>query len=117
MLKRIVLLTLSVWLMIAGGLAAQAAPCHFQAKEAQPPAAEHAHCDMMAAAPADTPADSLPEVPAPDGICCCPAVMAALAAPALPSGETTLFRLPAGFPLEADAPSQTLIPEPPPPKA
>lgn len=117
MLKRILLLSFSLWLMIAGGLAAHAAPCHMQAEEIAPVAADHAHCDMMAPAPAEMPAEPLPEAPAPDGICCCPAVLAALAAPAPADGETGHFRLPANFPLDADAPSQTLIPEPPPPKA
>lgn len=117
MLKRIVILSLSLWLIVAGGLAAHAAPCHMQEAEIAPAPAAHAHCDMMASAPAEVPADTLPESPAPDGICCCPAVLAALAAPAMPEPETQLFRLPASFPLETDAATRTLIPEPPPPKA
>lgn len=101
MLKRVFLLSLSLWLMIAGGLAADASPCHMQEEMTPAPisAAEtgaHDHCAMMAEeAPTETPAD----------------------APALPEAATVAFTLPASFPLDASAPSRTLIPEPPPPKA
>lgn len=123
MLKRALLLSLSLWLMIAGGLGAHASPCHMQEEmtaAATEPAAEdaHAHCDMMAdAAPAETPADTPDKAPATDAACCCPAVLAALPAPALPEATRLAFTLPASFPLNASAPSRTLIPEPPPPKA
>ncbi len=127
MLKRVLLLSLSLWLMIAGGLGAHASPCHMQ-DEMKPAATEiasadaHAHCDMMAdAAPAGTPAD-VPEkapgkAPATDTACCCPAVLAALPAPAMPEAAAAHFTLPASFPPGDSAPSRTLIPEPPPPKA
>ncbi|MFN7056833.1 hypothetical protein [Hyphomonas sp.] len=124
MLKRALILCISLWLMIAGGLAAHAGPCHPQAMEAQPaiaaPAITHAHCDMMGdkmaahSAPSEAPAPEMPEAPAP--FCCCPAVMAALPAPAAPDAGGHMFRIPASFPLDASAPSRTLIPEPPPPK-
>lgn len=119
MLKRALLLSLGLWLLVAGGLAAHAAPCHIQdeMQAASTPASAHEHCDMMAAAPAEALDEAAPTAPAPDGICCCPAVLAALPAPAAADPGHPAFRLPAGFPLEARAPSQTLIPEPPPPKA
>lgn len=117
MLKRILLLSFSLWLIVAGGLAAHAAPCHMQAEEVAPAAAAHAHCDMMAPAPAEAANETAPSAPAADGICCCPAVLAALPARALPDTGNPAFRLPASFPLDASAPSRTLIPEPPPPKA
>lgn len=120
MLKRALILCVSLWLMIAGGLAAHAGPCHSQEMEAQPaiavPATAHAHCDMMAppATPAELPAQDKPDLTAP--FCCCPAVMAALPAPGSPDAGGQIFRMPASFPLDARAPSRTLIPEPPPPK-
>lgn len=124
MLKRILLLSLGLWLMAAGALAAQASPCHVQDAEMAAvitPAAEvaHAHCDMMAEMPAPTeaPAETPGSAPMTEGICCCPAVLAALPATALPDTASGVFRLPASFPLTARAASQTLIPEPPPPKA
>ncbi|ABI77170.1 hypothetical protein HNE_0124 [Hyphomonas neptunium ATCC 15444] len=123
MLKRVFLLSLSLWLMIAGGLAADASPCHMQEEMTPAPisAAEtgaHDHCAMMAEeAPTETPADAPGKAPATDAACCCPAVLAALPAPALPEAATVAFTLPASFPLDASAPSRTLIPEPPPPKA
>lgn len=124
MLKRVLLLSLGLWLILAGGLAAHASPCHMQEMTAaalsQPGEASsaHDHCDMMASAsPEQAPADTPDKAPASDGICCCPAVLAALPAPALPEGASLAFSLPASFPLDASAPSRTLIPEPPPPKA
>ncbi|MFN4024258.1 MAG: hypothetical protein ACK4MQ_05465 [Hyphomonas sp.] len=124
MLKRILILSVSLWLIVAGGLAAHAAPCHMETKAAAPAAnvaaaSVHAHCDMMAAAPAETPDETAPGTPAhaADSVCCCPAVIAALPAPALPGTRSPAFRLPAGFPLVTSAPSLSLIPEPPPPKA
>lgn len=123
MLKRVFLLSLSLWLMIAGGLGAHASPCHMQedmmtAPISAPVAGAHDHCDMMAdATPAETPADTPDKAPATDAACCCPAVLAALPAPALPEATRLAFTLPASFPLDASAPSRTLIPEPPPPKA
>lgn len=123
MLKRALLLSLSLWLMIAGGLGAHASPCHMQdemtpAPVSAPAADAHAHCDMMAdAAPAPTPAETPEQGPASDTACCCPAVLAALPAPAMPDAAASHFTLPASFPLDARAPSRKLIPEPPPPKA
>jgi hypothetical protein len=123
MLKRALLLSLSLWLMIAGGLGAHASPCHMQ-DEVTPAATgfdsddAHAHCDMMAeAAPAQTPGYSPEEAPATDAACCCPAVLAALPAAEMPDAATMHFTLPASFPPGDSAPSRTLIPEPPPPKA
>lgn len=125
MLARSLLLSLSLWLMIAGGLAAHAGPCHVQdgmkSMTASAPVeagASHDHCDMMAEAAPEHPSGDMPgKAPAADGICCCPAVLAALPAPALPQAAAPAFSLPASFPLDARAPSRTLIPEPPPPKA
>lgn len=125
MLARSLLLALSLWLMIAGGLAAHASPCHMQAgmkpMAASAPVeagAPHDHCDMMAeAAPEHPSGDTSGKAPSPDSICCCPAVLAALPAPTLPQAAALAFSLPASFPLDARAPSRTLIPEPPPPKA
>lgn len=123
MLKRALLLSLSLWLMIAGGLGAHASPCHMQeeimpAAISAPDAGAHAHCEMMAeAAPAETPADAPDKAPPRDTACCCPAVLAALPAPALPEAARLAFTLPASFPRGDSAPSRTLIPEPPPPKA
>ncbi len=129
MLKRALLLSLSLWLMIAGGLAAHASPCHMQ-DEMKPVGASvptdvsdaHQHCEMMAevalSSPADPSSDSAPaKAPASDNICCCPAVLAALPGPTLPDVTGLSYALPASFPLDASAPSRTLIPEPPPPKA
>lgn len=123
MLKRVLLLTLSLWLMIAGGLGAHASPCHMR-DEMKPAATEiasdnaHDHCDMMAdAAPGETPENTPGKAPATDTACCCPAVLAALPAPATPDATAARFTLPASFPLDARAPSRMLIPEPPPPKA
>ena len=123
MLKRALLLSLSLWLMIAGGLGAHASPCHMQ-DERKPAPAEitsdeaHAHCDMMAeAVPAETPDRASEKAPATDTACCCPAVLAALQAPAAPDAAAFHFTLPASFPPGDSAPSRTLIPEPPPPKA
>ena len=123
MLKRVLFLSLSLWLMIAGGLGAHASPCHMQdemtpaAMEAVPSDA-HAHCDMMADTSVEQPPTDVPEKsPATDTPCCCPAVLAALPAPALPEAAADSFALPAGFPLDASAQTRTLIPEPPPPKA
>ena len=123
MLKRAVLLSLSLWLMIAGGLGAHASPCHMQEEmtaAATEIAAEdaHAHCDMMAdAASAQPPADTPDKAPPADATCCCPAVLAALPAPAVPDAATLRFNLPASYPPGDSALSRTLIPEPPPPKA
>ena len=125
MLARSLLLALSLWLMIAGGLAAHASPCHMQAGmkpiAASAPVeagASHDHCDMMAEAAQEHPSgDMSGKAPSPDSICCCPAVLAALPAPALPQAAAPAFSIPASFPLDARAPSRTLIPEPPPPKA
>ena len=124
MLKRIFLLSLGLWLMAAGALAAQASPCHVQAETAAAlsitaPEASHTHCDMMGEAPAPTqaPSETPDKAPMAEGICCCPAVLAALPAPAAPDASSVAFRPPASFPLTARAASQTLIPEPPPPKA
>ncbi len=123
MLKRVFLLSLSLWLMIAGGLGAHASPCHMQEERMPTPisAAEadaHAHCDMMAdAAPAETLENAPAKAPLTDAACCCPAVLAALPAPDLPEANRLTFTLPASFPLNVSAPSRTLIPEPPPPKA
>ncbi|MFN4183722.1 MAG: hypothetical protein ACK4M6_02990 [Hyphomonas sp.] len=123
MLKRALLLSLSLWLMIAGGLGAHASPCHMQEEMTPAPisaseAGTHDHCDMMAGTtPAETPADPSDKAPATDAACCCPAVLAALPAPALPETTRLVFTLPASFPRGDSAPSRTLIPEPPPPKA
>ncbi|MFN3610185.1 MAG: hypothetical protein ACK4Y9_14080 [Hyphomonas sp.] len=123
MLKRVLLLSLSLWLMIAGGLGAHASPCHMQKEMTPAPisAAEadaHAHCDMMAeAAPAETHDPTPEQAPAADAACCCPGVLGALPAPALREATRLAFTLPASFPLDDRAPSRTLIPEPPPPKA
>ncbi|PKP81209.1 MAG: hypothetical protein CVT79_11145 [Alphaproteobacteria bacterium HGW-Alphaproteobacteria-18] len=119
MLKRVLLLSLSLWLMIAGGLGAHASPCHVQeemtpAPVSTPEADAHTHCDMMAAAARPDTPDKTPATEAP---CCCPAVLAALLPSALPEAARLTFTLPASFPLDARAPSRTLIPEPPPPKA
>lgn len=125
MLARSLLLALSLWLMIAGGLAAHASPCHMQdglkpaaASQAAEAGSAHTHCDMMAEAAPQPASDGAPgKAPSPDSICCCPAVLAALPAPALPEAAASAFSLPVSFPLDARAPSRTLIPEPPPPKA
>jgi len=121
MFKRALILCVGLWLVIAGGLFAHAQPCHSHKVEAEPAIAAqvsaHAHCDMMAApapAPAEIPAPGMPEAPAP--FCCCPAVIVALPAPVAPEAGGRMFRMHAGFPLDASAPSRTLIPEPPPPK-
>lgn len=125
MLKRVLLLSLGLWLIVAGGLAVHASPCHMQ-EEMQPAALSmqtdtsgaHDHCDMMAAPAAEkTSGDTPQKAPSSDGICCCPAVLAALPSPALPDSAGLTFSLPTSFPLDVRAPSRTLIPEPPPPKA
>lgn len=130
MLQRLALLCLSLWLIAASGLSAHAGPCHEKAiqtvafgmteatLQASTPAVGHDHCDMMAAPSPTTevPAE-LPDVPPADVTCCCPAVLAALPAELVPEATRLAFALPASFPLDASAPSQTLIPEPPPPKA
>jgi hypothetical protein len=117
MLKRLLLLCLGLWLIAASGLAAHAGPCSMQDEKAEAVMAEagHEHCDMMGMQ--ETPAPNLPDHPDPDGTCCCPAVLAALPAAVVPDAAQVVFGLPSDFPLEARAPSRTLLPEPRPPKA
>jgi hypothetical protein len=124
MLRRALILCVSLWLMVASGLAGHASPCASQPIGAgsafEAPANAQAHCDRMGdrmatqPAPAEAPGPQTPETAAP--FCCCPAVMAGLPPQAAPGVIGQMFRLPASFPLEARAPSRTLIPEPPPPK-
>jgi len=78
-------------------------------------AAGHQHCNMMAML--ETPAHDLPDDADSDGTCCCPAVLAALPAPAVPEAAQLVFALPSDFPLDARAPTRALVPEPRPPKA
>jgi len=117
MLKRTLLLLLGLWLIAASGLAAHAGPCSMEDEQTQAVMAKagHEHCDMMAMP--ETPAPNLPDHPDPDGTCCCPAVLAALPAAAVPDAAQLVFALPSDFPLDARAPSRTLLPEPRPPKA
>jgi hypothetical protein len=65
----------------------------------------------------ETPEHDLSDHPDGDGACCCPAVLAALPAPAVPDAAQLVFALPSDFPLDARAPTRTLLPEPRPPKA
>ena len=117
MLKRTLLLLLGLWLIAASGLAAHAGPCSMEDEKTQAVMAEagHEHCDMMAMP--ETPGPNLPDHPDPDGTCCCPAVLAALPAAAVPDAAQVVFALPSDFPLDARASSRTLLPEPRPPKA
>lgn len=119
MLKRALFLCLGLWLIAASGLSAHAGPCTMRADAAAEMAAPtdaHAHCDMMAPATDE----QLPEKPDPQDTgsnCCCPAVLAAVAAPAVPLATPPVFTLAADYPADIHAPSRSLIPEPPPPKA
>lgn len=117
MLKRLLLLFLGLWLIAASGLAAHAGPCRMEDEKAEAIMVEagHEHCDMMAMP--ETPAPDLPDRPDADGTCCCPAVLAALPAAAVPDAAHVAFALPSDFPLDVRAPSRTLLPEPRPPKA
>lgn len=116
MLKRALFLCLGLWLIAASALSAHASPCGMRdAVEAAPVVEAHAHCDMMAA-PADDSQPAQPEAPDDGSNCCCPAVLASISAPAALTAEPD-FGLPEGLPANARAPSRTLIPEPPPPKA
>jgi hypothetical protein len=114
MLKRALLLCLGLWLIAASGLSAHAGPCGMESQliEAAAPTETHAHCDMMAA-----PEPAAPDHPDTDANCCCPAVLTALPAPALPEAATLAFTMTPDFPLEARAASRTQTPEPRPPKA
>ncbi len=117
MLKRALLLCLGLWLIAASGLSAHAGPCSVgsQPTEAVAPWADHAHCDMMAAPEPAVP--QIPDHPDTDANCCCPAVLSALPAPAVPEAAAFAFAMAPALPLEARAASRTLIPEPRPPKA
>ncbi|MEQ9505432.1 MAG: hypothetical protein RLO80_04115 [Hyphomonas sp.] len=118
MLKRVLFLCLGVWLIASTGLSAHAGPCAVRAEapEIAAPAADHAHCDMMAAPEAAQPGE--PSDPlADDPACCCPAVMAALPAAETPGTSVITFARPASFPRDDRAVSRTLLPEPRPPKA
>lgn len=117
MLKRILLLCLGAWLIAASGLSAHAGPCGVQKVQAEMEAnvAAHEHCDMMGEAAAKQPESHHPD--AQDANCCCPAVLSALPAPVQPETFAIAFALPADLPADVRAPSRTLIPEPPPPKA
>jgi len=75
----------------------------------------HAHCDMMKTP--EQPAPDMPDPPDTDAACCCPAVLAALPAAATPDAAVIAFARPSDFPLDARAPTRTLLPEPRPPKA
>lgn len=112
MLKRFLFLCLGAWLIAAGGLSAHAGPCGVQKAQAEieAKAAAHDHCDMMAKPEAPPEKGQAPQ-------CCCPAVLSALPAPALPESAELAFALPGDFPADVRAPSRNLIPEPPPPKA
>jgi len=117
MLKRVLFLCLGAWLIAASGLSAHAGPCGVQKAQAEieAKAATHDHCDMMA-----KPDTGKPEAPPEKGQaaqCCCPAVLSALPAPAMPKSAALAFALPGDFPADVRAPSRNLIPEPPPPKA
>jgi hypothetical protein len=116
MLKRVLLLCLGAWLIAAGGLSAHAGPCGVQKAQAEieAKAAAHEHCDMMIEAGTAQP-DS-PQHEGQTANCCCPAVLSALPAPAVPESPALAFALPGDFPEDARAPSRNLIPEPPPPK-
>lgn len=115
MLKRVVLLCLGLWLIAASALSAQASPCQAGLNAAMMPVAETAasHCDMMAAP--DAPADE--QLPAPGTSCCCPVILAALPQTDAPVTAAWAFRLPATFPMDTDAASRAILPEPRPPKA
>lgn len=118
MLKRALFLCLGFWLIAASGLAAHAGPCDMQNQPAEvaAPAEAHAHCDMMAPQ-ADNAGQDQTESPDSSATCCCPAVLAAVPAPAAPEASALSFALSAARPADIRAPSRTLIPEPPPPKA
>ncbi len=111
MLRRLTLFCLSVWLIAAGGLSAQAAPCQMT-PEAET-AAISSHCDM-AGAPVDQAPDPARAVA---DACCCPAVLAALAAPEVPAAMAARFTLPVVISAPLAPGSRNPIPEPPPPKA
>ncbi len=115
MLKRTVLLCLGLWLIAASALSAQASPCKAGLNAPMMPVAETAasHCDMMAAP--DAPADE--RLPEPGTSCCCPAILAALQQSEAPQAVAWAFQLPATFPMDADATSRAILPEPRPPKA
>lgn len=119
MLKRTLFLCLGLWLIAASGLAAHAGPCGMReaaAAEATAPADAHAHCDMLAPS-TDKAAPTMPDSPDKDANCCCPAVLAAVPAAEVPETAAPSFALVAEMPSDIRAPSRTLIPEPPPPKA
>lgn len=117
MLKRLLLLCLGLWLIAASGLSAHAGPCNMEKLQAEVAVSQtaHEHCDMMAMP--EQPAPDLPDLPDTDAACCCPAVLAALPAAEAPEAADIAFALPSDFPLDARAPSRTLLPEPRPPKA
>ena len=117
MLKRLLLLCLGLWLIAASGLSAHAGPCSMDGIQAEAVVNQtgHEHCDMMAMP--EQPAPDLPDHPGTDAACCCPAVLAALPATEAPDTADIAFALPSDFPLDARAPSRTLLPEPRPPKA
>jgi len=117
MLKRVLFLVLGIWLIAASGLSAHAGPCGLQGAnvEIAAEAGGHEHCDMAAKADRKTP--DAPKEYSKAANCCCPAVLSALPAPALPDTGSLAFALPGDFPADVRAPSRTLIPETPPPKA
>jgi hypothetical protein len=117
MLKRALLLCLGLWLIASAALSAHAGPCDMVKSPAQVavPESGHAHCDMTAA-DADDASDPLPANQS-DGPCCCPAVLAGLAAAPSPVKASARYGAPMPFPPTVSATSRTLIPEPPPPKA
>jgi hypothetical protein len=117
MLKRALFLCLGLWLIASAGLSAHAGPCDMvnTPAEAVAPAAGHAHCSKMAADDEDT--GNPAPVDQSDGLCCCPAVLAALPSTPAPVKLSARYAAPATFPLAVRAASRTLIPEPPPPKA
>lgn len=116
MLKRALFLCLGLWLIGASVFSAHARECGMSgAPEAVAAEEAHAHCDMMGTA-TDDPLPAEPDQPDEAANCCCPAVLANIAGPAgLAAGPD--FGLPEGYTADPRAPSRTLIPEPPPPKA
>jgi hypothetical protein len=119
MLKRFLFLCLGLWLIAASGLSEHAGPCTLRAEaveEIAAPTDVHAHCDMIAPA-TDEQAPAKPDLQDTGTNCCCPAVLAAVAAPAAPGAEPPVFALLAAYPADVHALSRSLIPEPPPPKA
>lgn len=115
MLKRVVLLCLGFWLIAASALSAQASSCKAGLNAPQISAAETAvaHCDMMTAP--DAPEDEHPSEPS--SSCCCPAILAALPQTDVPEATAWAFRRPTTFPMDTDAASRAILPEPRPPKA